>query len=144
MEDSTPAGGASLPISTDVSRTARTGGSGPGVADPGVEPAEVARQRRVARQVPEVTQLGRVDPLAGGGRNPLGDRAPRDRDREPLTGLRAAEDLADVVAELLLRDHGHGGVTVAVLLPGRWHLGPPASGKMAQVEDVAAKGMAAD
>ena len=52
------------------------------------------------------------------GRPEPSDRAPRDSDREFLAGLGAAQHLADVVAQLFLRDGGaHHRARVAVLLP---------------------------
>src|SRR5258707_1299544 len=69
--------------------------------------------------------------LAAAGGPELRDRTSRDRDREFLAGFGATQDLADVVAQLLLRDHLHaadgsrtatvggGGEECSPRLPGR-------------------------
>ena len=56
------------------------------------------------------------NPLTRAGRPQLRDRTTGDRDRDLLSGFRAAQDLADLVAQLFLGDRRHPD-KVAILLP---------------------------
>ena len=107
---------ASPPMSTEVSRSARISGS-PGVAQTCTEGPEIRCERQIRWQIPELAQIRSIDPLTTGTRGTeLRHGPPGNGDRDPLTSLGAAKDLAHIVAELLLRDDSHME-NVAVLLP---------------------------
>lgn len=82
---------------------------------------EIPRERLGCRGCPDRSKPWAADPLLSGGRAQVRGRSSGNRDRELLAGLCPAQDLADVVAELLLRDRRHAR-SVAVLLPR--HSGP--------------------
>jgi hypothetical protein len=84
----------------------------PGITQPTAETLEILPELTVDPELPQVCQLGRWQPCSCAHGTELRDRATRDGDRELLTGLGSPQDLADVVAKLLLGDDGHPG-TVA-------------------------------
>src|SRR5579875_2840185 len=88
----------------------------PRVAQGSVKAPQILSQVCVGREAPEVSQLRDGNPGTRAQWSKLGHRAPRDGDRQSLAPLRAAKDLSDVVAHLLLRDRRHKGL-VAKLLP---------------------------
>ena len=97
-----------LPFDQDggVEQEAQLLGS-PGVAQIRAEPADVLPERGIGRERPEIGKLGAVHPLASPNGAELRDRPPGDGDRDLLTGLRPAQDLANLVAQLFLGDGRH-------------------------------------
>src|SRR5450755_902517 len=116
----------SAAIRTDVSsRTAKPSGGGPGVCELAAERVEILLEREVRRRRPQVGEPIAGDPLSSPHGAQLGDRTPRDGDREPLAGLGATQHLADLVAELLLGDGCHSSMVAIVLPIGLRRLLPP-------------------
>src|SRR3954454_11416033 len=79
----------------------------PRISQLNIELFEIVSQVLVDRQLRELLENGTVDPRSLSNWAQLGHRPPRHGDRELLTSLCPAEDLADLVAELFLRDLGH-------------------------------------
>src|SRR3954462_6386828 len=79
----------------------------PWISELDVELADVVRQVLVDRQLRKLFEDRAVDPGSLPNRSELGNRSPRHGDRELLPGLGPPEDLADLVAELFLRDLRH-------------------------------------
>ena len=58
--------------------------------------------------LPDLGEFGAADPVAASCGAELGDGPAGGGDRELLAGFGASQDFGDVVAQFLLRDHGHG------------------------------------
>src|SRR5580693_6431497 len=108
-------GPSSAAISTEVSN--RTGTlRDPRVAQLATERPEILLECWVRRGAPQISQLGARHPLAGADGTQLSDRATGDGDGELLPGFGPSQNLADVVAQLLLGDRHHRH-RVAIVLP---------------------------
>ena len=98
-----------LPADSRSARRARSSASSTTrrsirIVETGVEFAEIGIHPPRGGTVPHPVQGLSGDPTAAVERAKFGDLAAGDRDDESLTRLHAPEDLADLIAEFLLRD----------------------------------------
>jgi hypothetical protein len=79
----------------------------PRIGQPTTQYLEVPIERGVSGRRPQISQLGASHPLADAGRSQLRNRATSNGDRELLSSLSTAENLTNVVPELLLGNCRH-------------------------------------